>query len=272
MRRAQYSDEDVKNDIKSFFLDDGHWGYQYGSPTPSCGPDSPYHRKQLEVLFESKYMHWVTDRAVHSLIDEGFLREKAIQLPTFEVRFVYRRNLRYVSRAIRDRASIIRMYSNQSVSTATGEQAEFWFHYLSKGNSFRIIARNAKEYRGILWTKTDHNLDFIVEKDDIAYGIEVKNTFPYMENDEFEIKLEMCKCFGIIPLFALRAAPYSQIESVKNQNGLILIFRSKIFPPGYQQLVKNIWNFMRLPVSIWKDIPPRLEQILLTYHARNINT
>ncbi|MBI5253630.1 MAG: hypothetical protein HY930_04440 [Euryarchaeota archaeon] len=52
-------EEDIKKDIKSFFSKPDHWVYRYGNPTPMCNPNSPYHRKQIEVLFEDKYFHWL---------------------------------------------------------------------------------------------------------------------------------------------------------------------------------------------------------------------
>lgn len=270
MPERQYTEEEIKEDVKSFFTDVNHWAFDYGTPTPLCGPDSPYHRKQIEVIFESEYPHWATNRAVGALIDEGFLRQRVVQIPNLELYFVYRRGIRYIARAINQRSELVRRYSDPSVSEATGGQAEIWFLFLFKSNSFDVVGRNTKEYRGIQWTKTEHDLDFIVEKDGISYGVEVKNTLPYMEDDEFNIKVEMCEYFGIRSLFALRYAPYSQIERVAGQLGLILIFKSKIFPPGHQHLVTNIWNFMRLPVSVWKDFPPKLEQIFLSYHDRCI--
>jgi len=256
----------VQEDLKSFFLDGSHWAYEYGDPTPLCNPDSPYHKKQIEVLFESKYQHWVTDRAISVLIQEGFLRERIIQLPTIELNFVYRYNLRNIARAMRKRAQIVRRYSDPSISKGTGDQAEFWCLYLLRSNLFNIVGRNTKEYDGTIWTKTGHDLDFIVEKDGIVYGIEVKNWFPYLDDDLFDIKLEICAHFGIRPLFFFRMASYDQIEKADNQGGRILIFKSKIFPPGNEQLVRNIWNMMRLPVSTWSDVPAPIIRNLLAYH------
>ena len=163
-----------------------------------------------------------------------------------------------------------RRYSAPDVSEATGDQAEFWFHFLFKSNSFNIVGKHTREYRGITWTKTGHDLDFIIDKDGIAYGVEVRNKFPYIDDDELDTKLQICAYFGIKPLFPFRTAPYSQIEKVKNQGGRILIFRSKIFPPGYRQLVNTMWNTMRLPVSIWTNTPPRIEQIFIQYHNSHI--
>jgi hypothetical protein len=262
----QYSDEAVKKDVKSFFLDSNHWAYKYGDPTPMCNPDSPYYRKQIEILFENKYQHWVTDRAVTALIQEGFLHEQTRLTPEFELSFIYRYNLRRIAMAIRERTEITRRYSDISVSRATGDQAEFWALYLFKSNSFSIVGRHAREYQGIVWTKTEHDLDFIIEKDGIAYGVEVKNKFPYLDDDLYDKKLDICIHLRLRPLFFFRIASYLQIEKAKKQDGKVIIFKSKIFPPGNEQLVREIWNKMRLPVSIWKDVPQPITQSLITYH------
>lgn len=42
-------------------------GLPKGRTPASCDPDWPYHLSQLEVLFEDRYFHWVTSRAVHRL-------------------------------------------------------------------------------------------------------------------------------------------------------------------------------------------------------------
>lgn len=266
MQRKHYSDEEVKADIRSFFLDSDHWAYKYGSSTPSCNPNSPYHKKQIEVLFESIYQHWVTDRAVTSLVREGFLHEKTYQLPSIELSFIYRHDRRYVARAMKERAEIVRRYSDPSISKATGDQAEIWCLYLLKSNAFNILDRNTKEHQGIVWTKTNHDLDFIIEKDGITYGVEVKNWFSYLDDDLHDIKLDICEYLGILPLFMFRMASHSQIEKVLEKGGRILIFKSKIFPPGNEQLVRDIWNAMRLPVSIWQDVPPPIVRNLLLCH------
>lgn len=269
--KRQYSDEEVKEDVKSFFLDISHWAYQYGDPTPLCNPDSPYHRKQIELLFESKYQHWATDRAVSALIKEGFLLEKPFPLPGLELKFVHRYNRRYIARQIKERANVVRAYSDPNISKGTGDQAEIQCLHLFKSNSFNILDRNTKEYNGTVWTKTGHDLDFIVEKDGIVYGVEVKNWFPYIEDDLYDIKLDICSHLGIRPLFFLRMASYSQIEKANNQGGIMLIFKSKIFPPGNEQLVRDIWNRMRLPVSIWQDIPVGVTRNLLSLHKKIID-
>ncbi|HEY5814396.1 MAG TPA: hypothetical protein VIT23_17285 [Terrimicrobiaceae bacterium] len=41
---------------------------------------------------------------------------------------------------------------------------------------FRAEARNTVSWNDRIWQQTNHNLDRIVTRDGIAYGIEIKNT------------------------------------------------------------------------------------------------
>lgn len=241
-------------DVKQFFLDKNHWVYQYGSPSSST-ITSPYHRKQIEVLFEKKYFHWVTDRAVNTLLKEGFLKE----LKTDVAHFVYRFGVRYVKREIRKREKLIQRYSDPIITKAIGDYAELLFLQLLRIYGSKIIGRHANEYKGRKWTKTDHNLDVIIEKGGMVYGIEIKNTLGYIEKEEFDTKLEMCGHFNIIPVFIMRFAPAIQIQSVKRLGGYIILSKTQIYPPGQELLVKEIWDFMRLPVAVWKEIPKKIE-------------
>ncbi len=131
---------------------------------------------------------------------------------------------------------------------------------------FEVVSRNTNEFSRRKWTTTSHNLDFIVEKDGIYYGVEVKNTLPYMERDEFDIKLEICNYLGLVPLWILRNAPGNQFDQMKQAGGFILKLKSQIYPFGYEDLVGDIWNLMRLPVAIWDRIPKKLENLVIRFH------
>ena len=115
--------------------------YSYGTPS-ECGPNSPYHRKQIEVLFEKKYFHWVTDRNVNSLIDEGFLKERTTKVANF----VYRANIRYIDREINRRIKLIEKNSDPDIMHAVGEYAEMLSEYMFRVNSFKILDTHANEY------------------------------------------------------------------------------------------------------------------------------
>ena len=67
-----------------------------------------------------------------------------------------------------------------------------------------MASRNTREYQGRVWETSEHNLDFIFERDGIAYGIEVKNTLGYMDREEFLLKIKLCEWLGIKPVFVCR--------------------------------------------------------------------
>jgi hypothetical protein len=261
----KYQDQDIQRDLKSFFLDEHHWVYQYGG-TSRCGINSPYHRKQIEVLFEEKYPHWATHRNVDFLIKEGFLEEKDEKI----AKFVYRSDIRYIQREINRRKKIIQRYSNTEFDKAIGRYAEVLFSYMFRLNGFKIVGRHTSGYKGRQWQKTNHDLDFIIEKDGMAYGVECKNTLPYIEREEFDVKLEMCKFLDLVPLWILRNAPGAQFEQMKAVNGFILKFKSWIFPLGQEPLAREIWDLMRLPVAIWEEVPKKLENVFIKQHSRRI--
>ena len=118
-----------------------------------------------------------------------------------------------------------------------------------------LVGRSTREYRGRIWTDTEHDLDFILEKDGVGFGVEVKNTWVYIPPDELTIKLKMCDYLGIRPLCIVRNRHSGQWKEVKNAGGLLYIFKSKILPPGQEDLASRMWRLMRLPVVVWQDWP-----------------
>ena len=129
-----------------------------------------------------------------------------------------------------------------------------------------ICLKETNKFKGKTWKRSNKNLDFIIQKDGMNYGVEIKNTFDYIPQDEFEEKLEMCDFLGLLPLFPLRCPSELQYAQMKDCGGLALKFKTRIFPPGFQGLVTDIWNNFRLPVNIWGEILPTVEAVFLNYH------
>jgi len=270
-RETKYSLESVKQDVKSFFRDNNHWAYQYGSKATSCGKDSAFYKKQIQVIFEDLYPHDVTGKAVNELIDDGFLKNRTVTFGTkMHAIFVYRYNVRYTAREINEKLKILERYSDDEVNDGVGKYAEILFNHMFESNQFKIIGRNTNKFKNKVWRKSKKDLDFIIQRDGINYGVEIKNTFDYMPQDEFDEKLEMCQFLGLLPVFPLRCPSELQYAQMKDIGGLALKFKTRIFPPGHQKLVTNIWNHFRLPVNIWGEISPPIKAIFLSYHRNNL--
>ncbi|MFQ6126576.1 MAG: hypothetical protein ACE5R6_18475 [Candidatus Heimdallarchaeota archaeon] len=231
--------------------------------------EGPYYLTQLHVLFERLvYWHWLTDRNGKVLIEEGFLKKKEEE----GVIFVLRSDVRYYKRKMKQKLDLIKQYADDNVTRGYGLYAEDLFRRTLQIEGFKLLGTDTNSYDGKSWTKTDHDLDFIVEKDGIAYGAEVKNTLSYMERDEFEIKLELCDYLGLVPLWILNNAPKSQFLEMKRRGGFSLIFGTQVYPPGFRRLVKDIWEILRLPVpvNVWRTIPEKLVKIFLRQHEKRL--
>jgi hypothetical protein len=86
--------------------------------------------------------------------------------------------------------------------------------------------------------------------------VEVKNTLPIIEREELDIKLEICEYLGITPLFAVRwIKPY--IEHIRNKGGFSWVFKTQIYPPGFEQLTRTLYNRLELPVTVRTDLPEK---------------
>ena len=175
MRETRYSLDSVKQDVRSFFTNDEHWTYQYGSKAVYCDKDSPFYKKQIQVIFEEKYPHDVTGKAVNELINDGFLKPRPITFrENMHAIFVSRYNVRYTARKIKTRTNILEKFSDDEVNDGVGKYAEILFNHMFKRNQFEIVGKNTNKFGGKAWKRSSKNLDFIIHKDGMNYGVEIK--------------------------------------------------------------------------------------------------
>src|SRR6266567_7189186 len=104
--------------------------------------------RQIEILFEGRFFHWITARALRNLVEAGRVRMEVRRIPST--------------------GGVIHLFWNRK---------------------YRYYRRAADEV--VRWTRTNHDLDFIFERNQVAYGVEVKNTLGYPEHSEIFIKLTM---------------------------------------------------------------------------------
>jgi hypothetical protein len=131
---------------------------------------------------------------------------------------------------------------------------------------FIPAAANVKQYRGRTWTKTGHDLDRVFERDGIHYGAEIKNTLRYIDREELEVKLEMCRELELVPLFIMRMAPKSYIDMINRQGGYALIFEWQLYPHGYSDLGRLVRDKLGLPVDSPAAIEVGTLQRFLKWH------
>src|SRR5262249_33999624 len=158
---------------------------------------------------------------------------------------------------------LIDEYSQPHVTKSVGDHAEKLFGIAFAKQGFNIVDAETNEYDGRKWTKSKHDLDYIIERDGIVYGCEIKNKLEYIEPDHLKIKLAICEALGIRPLFVLRNASKSDIFTVVQAKGFVLLFETQVYDFGLEPLVSKIQSEIGYPVLCTKEIPDRITKRFL---------
>lgn len=232
-----------------------------------------FYSRQLEIIFEDKYYHWITNRALKVLIDSGDIISQPYNLVNAgHVNLVWQKSFRYYKRTAREICDLIDLYSLPSLSADIGLRGEMLILEGFAMNGFKLLGRETNEFNNLKWTESNHNLDFIFSKDNINYGIEVKNMLGYMDYEELEIKIKMCDYLGIKPVFAVRMFPKTWINEIREYGGFSLIMKYQFYPMSFKELGDRVKEALKFPFST----PKRLEQgtmdRFLKWHNSNVNS
>lgn len=258
-------------------------------------PDDVFYSRQIQILVESEkamkdltgerqpgFYHWITDKAVRELAAEGLVKTKAMPLgkhrpsPTetkgggTQSRFFWSPKNRYWKRKANTILKLVRAFAAYELARAIGEQGETMFDAALPKVGFIPKGWNVREWGGRKWTKSKRDLDRVFERDGVYYGIEIKNTLSYIDRDELEEKIEMCKEFGLVPLFIMRASPKSYNELIIREGGFALVFGWQLYPHGYGELAKEVRTTLGIPVDSPSSIEIGTVQRLLKWHKKKV--
>ena len=220
-------------------------------------PQEVFYSRQLEVLFEREYFHWVTNRALRSLVLEGVLTMEPRLLDIgSQIKLVWNKRYRFPRRAALGVYELVNRYATSATDGTLGMQGEHLVLAAFARNKFVLIGEETREYKGQTWSETNHDLDFIFERDGIGYGIEVKNTLGYVDVGEFVTKIRLARSIGVKPVFAARALPKTWIQALIKAGGYAMVMGWQFYPWTHAELATTIREKLGLPV----DTPKRIEK------------
>ena len=235
-------------------------------------PESVFYQRQLQVMLEGKYFHWITVRALYELVQEGVLASELVPLPgTGYISFYRATGHRYWKRDADEIVKLVARFSESSFTAALGIHGETMFDAALPTEGFMPRGMKVRSYEGKQWTETKHDLDRVFERDGISYGTEVKNTLSYIEKDELELKVRMCKYLGIRPLFIVRMAPKSYVNFVAEEGGFTLIFKYQLYPFGQKPFADEVRARLGLPTDSPSRIYAGTVKRLSGWHLRRLN-
>lgn len=218
--------------------------------------DEVFYERQLAIIFEEPFFHWITVKALHELARDGIIRTDTLELtPGVRIRFFRWPSNRYWRRQARATIQLVRRFSTADFLHALGRQGELLVDAALPQAGFTPVARNANQYQERQWIRTGHDLDRIVLREGIAYGVEIKNTLPYIPKDELDRKLDMCRELRLIPLFISRMAPRSYNYQIIEAGGISWVLGNQYYPFGQEALAREVRDTLRLPV----ESPARIE-------------
>jgi hypothetical protein len=229
-----------------------------------------FYGRQLEVMFEGQWFHWVTNRALRSL-DGGVAQLEHRMLPNGSpITVAWHRSYRYPKREATRVVELVAGYANPVVGQALGDRGE---HLVLEGfarNQFVMRGRAVKAMGDRVWAATNHDLDFVFERDGRPYGVEVKNTLGYLPKKEFDAKVAMARHLGLIPVFVCRMLPKTWINELNQAGGFGLILRWQLYPPTHRDLVDRLRAEFELPVDTPRALAEGTMKRFVDWHARRL--
>lgn len=135
---------------------------------------------------------------------------------------------------------------------------------------FVQLGRNTNEYKGRKWEESRHDMDFIFERDGLAYGIEVKNTLPYINDREMKVKIRLCKHLGLAPVFVVRAMPAIWIGEVRRAGGFTLVLGHQLYPLSHKEFAKEVREKTGLPVDAPRALYDGTMRRFETWHEKRV--
>jgi hypothetical protein len=222
--------------------------------------------RQLEVQNENDYFHWITNRAIRQLREEGLILGETRALSTGgSINLLWHRGYRFYRRSANRLVTLVEEYSDPNIGGAVGLHGELEGFARCQ---FVMRGRNTREYEGTSWIGSGHNLDFIFERDGEAYGVEVKNTLGYMDYEEFRMKIGLCQFLGIRPVFACRMLPRTWTTELISAGGYGMIMKYQLYPWTHKELAKRVAGELDLPVDAPKALYEGTMHRFLEWHRK----
>lgn len=219
-------------------------------------PNGVFYGRQLEVLFEKKYFHWITHKALRELTNSGAIAtEIRTTVGGNQLRLYWSKRNRFYKRAAAAIVKLVEEHTNPDLSKAIGHHAEALFGVAAGREGFHLHGPAINAFQGKTWYVTEHDLDWIFERDGIAWGVEIKNTWAYIDRAEMRIKIALCRQLGVSPLFIMRWAPKSYVEEIRKEGGFGLLYETQYFPVGHSAAVAKLKE-LSLPVESLTAVPP----------------
>lgn len=234
-------------------------------------PERVFYQRQITVLLEKPFFHWITIRVLKELEEAGQIKSELMTLTEKVSIRIYRSNgHRYWKRQAAELVKLVGEFSTQNFMRGVGLQGEVMFDAALPRIGFVPAGTKVRNWKGRTWTATGHDLDRVFVADGVAYGVEVKNKLEYIDRFELRTKIAMCEHLGLVPLFIMRSAAKTYIHEINLAGGYALIFDYQLYPYAHRDLAQRVKSVLGLPVDCPASIADGTLQRLLKFHKKRL--
>jgi hypothetical protein len=153
--------------------------------------------------------------------------------------------------------------------------AEDLFERCFRSLGFEIVARDASEYKGrkviAVDGKEPPNLDFILERDRLSYGVDIKNwiRYEYTTRNEIVSKVDLAMQLRIVPFIVARYVDKDAIYTkIIQKGGICYRFRTLLLSPDFVSLAQNATRLLGYPTLALDRLPPFKEERVDFLHKK----
>ena len=210
---------------------------------------------QVETPF---LLHNAVDAAIRRLEDKGIivttdLRGRKRKTTGRKPLLFYRLSSTSYTRQIQDTIKIKRDCSTfvLGLSSYAGFYAQKLWVKAFRELDFNILGEEMDEFDGNA-SSVEGDIDIIVEKDGVVFGVEVKNGLSYPTNirRKFRIAAEL----KTIPFFVARALSWGDRKWLPANGGLMKLYDVSIFSPDCPRKVQECIRILGVPIFVTEKI------------------
>jgi hypothetical protein len=240
--------------------------------------------RELKVRLERRFFPWVVGRTLNRLIEKGYVRivhppgrKGGMGTPDnfyLDKSADYERLLKLILRKKR-----VSVYVNSLLTklSPAGFFAEEVFESAFSSLRFKIHGTNVSEFRGRkvvgVSGKQPPDLDFVIEKDKIVYGVDIKNWIKYEFDsiDEVKRKVDVAVQLRITPFICARYVDKDTFFKVVSMPGIVYSYETLILPPEFQTLAEEARSLLGYPVLVGEALPQFKLDFIKKLHGIMLN-
>lgn len=240
--------------------------------------------RELKVRLEKEFFPWIIDRALKVMIHEGIIRgvgyagrrSLSKRIPGHFLT-LYGTDYNRIVGILEEKRAVSRdINAILTAHAPAGAHAEDLFERAFLELDFKIHKRNASDFRGKevrerVAGRQLPDLDFIIEKDKVVYGVDVKNwiKYEYATRTEVSRKVSLALDLEVVPFIIAR---YVDKETIYKEfylkGGLCYPYGTLLIPPSYESLADRAGSLLGYPILAVDTLPVYKVKWIETLHRK----